>query len=77
LLTLGALGAGGLARVEDRRQGPARAALAASPAIWHEGVLVAAPVARPEAGFGFRRVSAAPPPWGSDSALNPDAQSLC
>jgi tRNA(Ile)-lysidine synthase len=77
MLTIGALGAGGLARVEDRRQGPAREALAASPAIWHEGVRVAAPVARPEAGFGFRRVSAAPPPWGSDSALNPDAQSLC
>jgi tRNA(Ile)-lysidine synthase len=76
-LTIGALGAGGLRRLEIRRPGPAREALAATPAIWREGELVAAPVARPEPGFGFRRVSAAPPPWGSDSPLNPPVQGLC
>ncbi len=76
-LTIGALGAGGLARVEGRRPGPAREALAASPAVWREGALIAAPVARGEAGFGFRRVSAVPPPWGPDSPLNPRVQALC
>jgi tRNA(Ile)-lysidine synthase len=76
-LTIGALGAGGLARLGARPPGPAREALAATPAIWRAGELVAAPVARPEAGFGFRRVSAAPPPWGADSALNPPVQGLC
>ena len=45
---------------------PAREALAATPAIWRAGVLVAAPVARPEPGFGFRRVSAVPPPWAPE-----------
>ena len=76
-LTIGALGAGGLARLAGHRAGPAREALAATPAIWREGELVAAPVARPEPGFGFRRVSAVPPPWCSDSALNPPGQGLC
>jgi len=28
--------------------------------------LVAAPVARPEPGYVFRRVSAVPPPWSPD-----------
>ena len=62
-LMIGALGAGGLAKIADRLPGPAREALAASPAIWREGVLVAAPVARPEPDLRFRRVSAVPPPW--------------
>ncbi|HRO11829.1 MAG TPA: hypothetical protein PK452_09880, partial [Amaricoccus sp.] len=76
-LTIGALGAGGLARLPQHRAGPAREALAATPAIWHQGRLLAAPLARPEAGFTFRRVSAVPPPWDGDSALNPPGQPLC
>ena len=63
---IGALGAGGLARLPDHRPGPAREALAATPAIWRAGELVAAPVARPEPGFGFRRVSAVAPPWAPE-----------
>ncbi len=62
-LSIGALGPGGLARVPSRPAGLAREALVTTPAIWRDGVLVAAPLARPEAAFGFRRVSAVPPPW--------------
>ena len=65
-LSIGALGAGGLARLPGHRVGPAREALAATPAIWRAGELMAAPVARPEAGFGFRRVSAVTPPWAPE-----------
>jgi tRNA(Ile)-lysidine synthase len=76
-LTIGALGAGGLAALREHRPGPAREALAATPAIWRAGELVAAPLARPEQGFNFRRISATAPPWGGDSALNPAPQTLC
>jgi tRNA(Ile)-lysidine synthase len=65
-LSIGALGAGGLARLDVRPAGVAREALATTPAIWRGGALVAAPVARPEPGFGFRRVCAVPPPWDAE-----------
>ena len=67
-LTIGALGDAGLARLGDlwREGGAAREALVATPAIWGGERLVAAPLVRPEAGFGFRRVSAVPPPWAPD-----------
>ena len=59
-LMIGALGAGGLARLADwRAPGPAREALVTTPAVWRGAVLVAAPLARPEPGFalsaGLRR----------------------
>ncbi|HET9067119.1 MAG TPA: tRNA lysidine(34) synthetase TilS [Amaricoccus sp.] len=80
-LTIGALGAGGLARLSSHRAGPAREALAATPAVWRGGELMAAPLAeaapRPGLRITFRRVSAVPPPWGSDRALNPPDQPLC
>jgi tRNA(Ile)-lysidine synthase len=65
-LTIGALGAGGLAQVPGPLpEGASREALATTPAIWRAGALAAAPVACPEAGFSFRRVSAVTPPWGA------------
>jgi hypothetical protein len=57
-LTIGGLGAGGLARLGGHPPGLAREALATTPAIWRAGELVAAPVARREPGFGFRRIAA-------------------
>jgi tRNA(Ile)-lysidine synthase len=62
-LLIGALGAGGLARLPSHPPGIARETLATTPAVWRAGELVAAPLARPEAGWGFRRVSAIIPPW--------------
>jgi tRNA(Ile)-lysidine synthase len=67
-LTIGALGAAGLAAVGDwRATGLAREALLTAPAVWRGGELVAAPVVRPEPAFGFRRVSAIPPPWAPET----------
>jgi tRNA(Ile)-lysidine synthase len=57
-LMVGALGSGGLARLGETPSGLAREALLTTPAIWRGGDLVAAPVARPVADFGFRRASA-------------------
>lgn len=57
-MTIGALGAGGLAMLGGHPEGLAREALATTPAIWRRGELVAAPLARPVAGFGFRRIAA-------------------
>jgi tRNA(Ile)-lysidine synthase len=66
-LAIGALGTAGLAALGDwRAAGLPREALLTTPAIWRGGTLVAAPVARPEPSFGFRRVSAVPPPWAPD-----------
>jgi tRNA(Ile)-lysidine synthase len=66
-LVIGALGAAGLAGLGDwRATGLAREALLTTPAVWRGERLVAAPVARPEPGWGFRRVSAVPPPWAPD-----------
>ena len=62
-LMIGALGAGAVARLAEHPPGLAREALATTPAIWRAGVLVAAPVARPERDLRFRRVSAVNPPW--------------
>ncbi len=62
-LAIGALGPGGLKHVGEHPEGLSRETLVTTPAIWHLGELVAAPLARPEAGFGFRRVSAVSPPW--------------
>lgn len=60
---IGALGAGRLASLGGHAVGMAREALAATPAIWREGVLLAAPVARPDPAWHVRRVSAVAPPW--------------
>lgn len=57
-LTIGALGAGGLSMAGPHPPGLAREALATTPAVWRWGELVAAPLVRPEAGFGFRRIAA-------------------
>ena len=62
-LTIGALGPGGLRLIGAHPPGIARETLVTTPAIWHAGDLVAAPLVRPEARFGFRRVSAVAPPW--------------
>ncbi|HVH03331.1 MAG TPA: tRNA lysidine(34) synthetase TilS, partial [Amaricoccus sp.] len=63
-LVIAAVGAAGLAALGDwRATGLAREALLTTPAVWRGGSLVAAPVVRPAAGFGFRRVSAIAPPW--------------
>lgn len=67
-LTIGALGPGGLVRLGGHPAGLAREALATTPAIWRAGVLVAAPVARPEADFGFRRVAAVASPLADSIA---------
>lgn len=56
-LMIGGLGAGGLAKLGSHPPGLAREALATTPAIWRSGALVAAPVARAEADFGFRRIA--------------------
>ena len=60
---IGALGAGGLAGLGGHPAGLAREALAATPAIWREGTLLAAPVARPDPDWEVRRVAAVAPPW--------------
>ena len=65
---IGALGAGGLARVADRCRDRRARRWRRRPAIWREGELVAAPVARPEPDLRFRRVSAVPPPWEAKGA---------
>ncbi len=65
-LTIGALGAGGLARLAWHPPGMARETLATTPAIWRSGELVAAPLVRPDGDFRFRRVSAIIPPWQRD-----------
>lgn len=64
-LTIGALGAEGLARCGDwRARGLKREALLSTPALWRGRTLVAAPIARPEAAAAaFARISAAPAPW--------------
>jgi tRNA(Ile)-lysidine synthase len=63
-LSLGALGAAGLAAVPDWREiGVAREALLTTPAIWRGQTLVAAPVLRPDGRFAVRRIAALPPPW--------------
>lgn len=67
-LLIGALGAGGLAALGGHPPGLAREALATTPAIWRSGELVAAPVARPEAAFGFRRIAAAASPAAREIA---------
>lgn len=61
-LTIGALGAGGLAKLGGHPPGLAREALATTPAIWREGDLVAAPVARPGGDLDFRRIAAVASP---------------
>ena len=60
---IGALGSGGLHQLGRHRDGVAREALAASPAVWCAGRLVAAPVASPEEGWTAWRVAAVAPPW--------------
>jgi tRNA(Ile)-lysidine synthase len=66
-LTIGALGGDGLARYPDwRARGLPREALITTPAVRRGAKLLAAPVVRPEPGFGFRRVSAVTPPWGPE-----------
>lgn len=63
-LSIGALGSAGLAALPEwRESGMAREALLTTPAIWRDGVLVAAPVPRPDARFAVRRISALSPPW--------------
>ena len=76
---IGALGAAGLAALGDwRATGLAREALLTTPAVWRGGSLVAAPLVRPAAGFGFRRVSAIAAAMGAgDRALNPPGKGLC
>ena len=78
-LTIGALGAEGLARLPDwRAAGVAGEALLTTPAVWRGAALVAAPLARAGSGYAFRRTSPLTPPWGAgDNALNPPVQSLC
>ena len=65
-LAIGALGSAGLAALGECPPGLAREALLTTPAVWRGPTLVAAPVARPEPGYVFRRVSAVPPPWSPD-----------
>jgi tRNA(Ile)-lysidine synthase len=63
-LSIGALGPAGLARCGDwRARGLRREALLSTPALWRGEVLVAAPLARPEAEARFARISASPAPW--------------
>ena len=62
-LTLGALGDELAGFPEWRALGMAREALVTTPAIRSGGTVVAAPVVRPVAGFGVRRVSALALPW--------------
>lgn len=63
-LRIGALGAAGLAECGDwRARGLRREALLSTPALWRGTRLVAAPLARPEPGARFRRISALPSPW--------------
>lgn len=67
-IRIGALGAAGLARLPDWRKGCVpREALLTTPAVWRGEALLAAPLARPGDGpgdgWGFRRISAIPPPW--------------
>jgi tRNA(Ile)-lysidine synthase len=64
LLTIGALGTDGLASLPAwRAAGLAREALVTTPAVWRGPALVAAPLVVAGTGYGFRRVSALPPPW--------------
>ncbi len=53
-LSVAALGASGLAQCPDWRAHGSREALLTSPAIWREGRLIAAPVARKEADWHVR-----------------------
>lgn len=63
-LSIGALGARGLAHFpEFRAGGVARETLLGAPALWRGEVPVAAPFVRPVAGVAFRRVCAIAPPW--------------
>ncbi|WP_181164408.1 tRNA lysidine(34) synthetase TilS [Amaricoccus solimangrovi] len=63
-LSIGALGAAGLAECGDwRARGARREALLSTPALWRGSELVAAPLARPEPAARFARISALPPPW--------------
>lgn len=63
-LAIGALGTAGLERVGDwRGAGIPRETLLTTPALWRGQELVAAPLLRPEARFGFRRIVALQPPW--------------
>lgn len=61
---IGALGAGGLAaRPRWREAGLAREALLATPALWRDGRLLAAPLLEPEGLVRVRRIAPLPPPW--------------
>jgi tRNA(Ile)-lysidine synthase len=63
-LTIGALGAMGLAGIADwRSSGLARETLLTTPAVWRSGRLAAAPLVRRSEDFDFRRVAALAPPW--------------
>ena len=63
-IRIGALGAGGLARLPGwRARRASREALLTTPALWRGEALVSAPLARPGDGPAFQRISALPPPW--------------
>lgn len=63
-LSIGALGADGLAEIGRQPGDPPRESLWTTPAVRRYGLLIAAPVARPRSGsFCARRISAIVPPW--------------
>jgi tRNA(Ile)-lysidine synthase len=76
---IGGLGVEGLARVPGwRASGIARETLLTTPAIWRGADLLAAPLARNEHRFNFRRISAIAPPWAAgDLSLNAGGPGLC